>query len=197
MKILVADDHQLIVDDIIDELSDIVPDAECIGTNDPSAILTLTDKHRFDVIFIDIDLDYANGIDLAEQILEKYPRTNIIYVTSYSKYALDSYRTRASTFLMKPVSSQMLKDALQNLRYPVSDIKDEEIEQSFQGSFKVGHLIQTYRKERGISTAKLAEEIGCAQQTVYRWESGSRVPDIPTLMKVAKILGVNLDDLTR
>ena len=172
MKILVADDHQLIVEDMLDELEDIVPDAECIGTNDPSAILSLVDKHRFDVILMDIDLDYANGIDL-------------------------SYRTHASAFLMKPVGTEKLKDALNNLRYPVSDIKDEEIERSFQGSFKVGHLIQTYRKERGISAAKLAEEIGCAQQTVYRWESGTRVPDIPTLMQIAKILGVNLDDLTR
>ena len=165
MKILVADDHQLIVEDMLDELEDIVPDAECIGTNDPSAILSLVDKHRFDVILMDIDLDYANGIDLAEQILAKYPRTNIIYVTSYSEFALESYRTHASAFLMKPVGTEKLKDALNNLRYPVSDIKDEEI--------------------------------GCAQQTVYRWESGTRVPDIPTLMQIAKILGVNLDDLTR
>ena len=197
MKILVADDHQLIVEDMLDELEDIVPDAECIGTNDPSAIISLVDKHRFDVILMDIDLDYANGIDLAEQILAKYPRTNIIYVTSYSEFALESYRTHASAFLMKPVGTEKLKDALNNVRYPVSDIKDEEIERSFQGGFKVGHLIQTYRKERGISAAKLAEEIGCAQQTVYRWESGTRVPDIPTLMQIAKILGVNLDDLTR
>ena len=28
MKILVADDHQLIVEDMLDELEDIVPDAE-------------------------------------------------------------------------------------------------------------------------------------------------------------------------
>ena len=54
MKILVADDHQLIVDDILDELSNIVPDAECIGTNDPGAILGLVDEHHFDVIFMKV-----------------------------------------------------------------------------------------------------------------------------------------------
>ena len=197
MKILVADDHQLIVDDILDELSEIVPDAECIGTNDPRAILGLVDKHRFDVIFMDIDLDYANGIDLAEQILAKYPRTNIIYVTSYSKFALDSYRTQASTFLMKPVGTERLREAMHSLRFPVSDIKDEEIEEMFQGSFKVGNRIHAFRKQCGISTAQLAEEMGCSQQTIYRWESGARVPDIPTLMKIAKIFGVTLDELTR
>ena len=197
MKILVADDHQLIVDDIIDELHGIVPDAECIGTNDAGAILGLVDAHRFDVIFMDIDLDTANGIDIAEKILEKYPRTNIIYVTSYSEFALDSYRTMASTFLMKPVGTDKLRDAMNNLRFPVSDIDDKKIEQMFQGDIGIGPKISAIRKERGISTAALAEQIGCAQQTVYRWENGARVPDVPTLMKIARVLGVNLDDLTR
>ena len=197
MKILVADDHQLIVDDILDELSEIVPDAECIGTNDPSAIIGLVDKHHFDVIFMDIDMDYANGIDIAEQILSKYPHTNIIYVTSYSEYALDSYRTKASTFLMKPVSTEMLKNALQNLRYPISEIKNEEIAEMSKNGIKLGLRIHNIREERGISAAQFAEKIGCALQTVYRWESGTRVPDIPTLMIIAKILGVSLDELTR
>ena len=109
MKILVADDHKLIVEDIVDELHGIVPDAEIIGTNEPDQILKLADKHLFDVIFMDIDLDQENGIDLAEQILEKHPRTNIIYVTSYEKFALDSYRTRASAFLLKPISTERLR----------------------------------------------------------------------------------------
>ena len=197
MKILVADDHQLIVDDILDELGDIVPEAQCIGTNDPSAIPGLVDKHHFDVIFMDIDLDYANGIDLAEQILAKYPHTNIIYVTSYPEYALDSYRTKASTFLMKPVGTEMLKDALKNLRYPVSNIKDKDIAEMAQGSMKLGLKLHRISEERGITANQLAEKLGCALQTVYRWESGTRIPDIPTLMKIAQILGVSLDELTR
>lgn len=197
MKILVADDHQLIVDDILDELSDIVPEAQCIGTNDPSAILGLVDKHHFDVIFMDIDLDYTNGIDLADQILAKYPYTNIIYVTSYPEYALDSYRTKASTFLMKPVGTEMLKDALQNLRYPVPDIKDKDIAEMSQSGVKLGLKIHRIREKRGITANQLAEKLGCALQTVYRWESGTRMPDIPTLMKIAQILGVSLDELTR
>ena len=42
---------------------------------------------------------------------------------------------------------------------------------------------------------KLAEEIGCAVQTVYRWEKGERIPDLPTLMQIAKVLGVRIEDL--
>ena len=75
--------------------------------------------------------------------------------------------------------------------------RDKKIEQMFQGDIGIGPKISAIRKERGISTAALAEEIGCTQQTVYRWENGARVPDVPTLMKIARVLGVNLDDLTR
>ena len=195
MKILVADDHKLIVEDIMDELHDIVPDAKIIGTNKPDEILSLAEEHRFDVIFMDIDLDQANGIDLAEQILAKYPRTNIIYVTSYEKFAFDSYRTRASAFLMKPVSTERLRDALDHLLYPVSDVTEEMLHASFTGGCSVAARIQNCSKEKSISKAKLAEEIGCAVQTVYRWEKGERIPDLPTLMQIAKVLGVRIEDL--
>jgi DNA-binding XRE family transcriptional regulator len=138
----------------------------------------------------------TSDVDRAEQILKKYPRTNIIYVTSYSEFALDSYRTNASTFLMKPVGTEKLRDAIQNLRFPVSDINDRKIEQMFQGNISIGQRISSIRKERCISAAQIADEIGCTQQTVYRWERGERIPDVPTLMKIARVLGVNLDDLT-
>lgn len=197
MKILVADDHQLIVDDIIDELSEIVPDAECIGTNQPAQILSLVDEQRFDVIFMDIDLDQYNGIDLAEKILAKYPRTNIIYVTSYEKFALDSYRTRASTFLMKPVRTEILRDAMEHLRYSVSNVTDEMVTASCVGEGSVGSQIKKCRKDSGLSKQQFADEMGCALQTIYRWENGERIPDVPTLLKIAKVLGVKLDDLVR
>ena len=111
----------------------------------------------------------------------------------------DNKNVNGGTFIGEIINEINNDIKTNNDNYIIGEIyiKDEEIERTFQGGFKVGHLIQTYRKERGISAAKLAEEIGCAQQTVYRWESGTRVPDIPTLMQIAKILGVNLDDLTR
>ena len=98
---------------------------------------------------------------------------------------------------MKPVNAEMLKNALQNLRYPVSEIKDEEIAQMAQSGVNLGLKIHNIREERGISATLLAEKVGCALQTVYRWESGTRTPDIPTLMKIAQTLGVSLDELTR
>jgi DNA-binding LytR/AlgR family response regulator len=136
-----------------------------------------------------------NGINLAEKILKEFPRTNIIYITGYEKYAFESYRTHASAFLLKPIGPEMLEDALRNLRYPVSNItEDMLVEQSLTGSV-IGMRIQKCREERGISRNDFAEALGCVLSTVGRWENGSRVPDVPMLMRIAKTLGVKIDDL--
>lgn len=196
MKILVVDDHPLIVEDIIDELKGIVPDAEMMGTSNSLEVSELCDRHHFDVIFMDIDMPGINGLDLAKEIQKKYPRTNIIYVTGHEKYALESYKTWASAFLVKPVSTERLRSAMNNLRYPISSISEEMIREQYAGSAAIGARIKMYREKRNMSRNEMASLMNVSVQSVYRWESGERVPDVATLMQIAKHLGINIDALT-
>ena len=193
MKILIADDHQFIVDDLMDEINKLLPDAQCDGTSDPDKIPGLFEKNRYDVIFMDINMPGKNGISIAKKILEAAPRTNIIYITGFGEYALESTRTYASAFLVKPVTTDMIRDALAHLRHPVSDITDEMIESEYAGKAVIGKRIEKYREERGMSRQELADAMSVAVQTVYRWESGEREPDIATFLKLLKVLGVSYD----
>lgn len=195
MNILIADDHQLIIDDLTDELSTIAPTAKCIGTTDPETIPALFVKYKFDVVFLDIEIRNVSGIYIAKKILEKYPRTNIIYITGYEKYALESYETAASSFLVKPVSTEKIKKAMENLRFPVSEITDDMIVAQYSGSAVIGKKIQKFREEANMSRSELAKRMSVSLQTVYRWENGERVPDMVTFMKLARVLGFNMDKL--
>ncbi|HBI52191.1 MAG TPA: response regulator receiver protein [Ruminococcaceae bacterium] len=189
MKILIADDHQMIVEDLKDEISKLVPDALCIGTSEPEEIIPLFEQYRFDVVFIDIKMPGTNGISLAQKMLDKHPNTNIIYITGYADYAAQAFRTYASAFLEKPVTPDMIEDALAHLRHPVSNITDEMIEQAYAGKGVIGKKLQKWREERGMSQSDLAEALSVDRRTVYRWESGERSPDIPTYMKILQVLG--------
>lgn len=195
MKILVADDHDMIVKDILDELSKILPDAMCVGTSEPEEIIPLFKQHRFDVVFIDIKMPDTSGIDLAQEILEISPVANIIYITGYADYAAEAaFRTYASAFLEKPVTTAMIKDALAHLRHPVSDLTDEIIEQEYAGKAIIGKKIQKWRKEAGLSCLELAGMLNVDRRTVNRWESGERTPDIPTYMRIMKVLGKDAEE---
>ena len=97
MKILIADDHRLIVDDLLDEVSSIFPGALCVGTSDPTEIIPLFKENEFDVIIMDIDMPEINGIELASKLLRIKPRTNIIYITGYEQFAYESFKTNPSS----------------------------------------------------------------------------------------------------
>jgi transcriptional regulator with XRE-family HTH domain len=58
--------------------------------------------------------------------------------------------------------------------------------------------IKKYRKERGLSQDKLARLADVAHATIIKIESGGiQSPTIDTVQKIAKALGVGLEDLTK
>ena len=58
--------------------------------------------------------------------------------------------------------------------------------------------IKKYRKERGLSQDKLARLADIAHATIIKIESGGiQSPTIDTVQKIAKALGVGLEDLTK
>ena len=195
MKVLIVDDHPMIVDDLIDETEKLLPNAECTGTSNPSDVLRLFREQLFDIVIMDIEMGSKNGISLAKKILEIKPRTNIIYITGHPQYALESYSTYASTFLVKPVTTEHLRDAFSHLRFPVSRLTPEEVEEHFAGEPLIGKRIEKYREERGMSRQELADALFVSLQTVYRWENGGRQPDIVTLIKLSQILAIDVNQL--
>lgn len=46
---------------------------------------------------------------------------------------------------------------------------------------KIGKMLQTLRKEKGMTQEQLAEKLGVARRTVSRWETGSNMPDLDVL----------------
>ncbi|MBQ6035971.1 MAG: helix-turn-helix transcriptional regulator, partial [Lachnospiraceae bacterium] len=46
------------------------------------------------------------------------------------------------------------------------------------------------------SRNEFAKQMNVSVQSVYRWESGERVPDILTLLEIARVLCATMDQLT-
>lgn len=51
------------------------------------------------------------------------------------------------------------------------------------------------RKAHGLSQQKLGDAVGLARNTICQYESGNRVPDVDTLIKLADYFGVSVDYL--
>ena len=55
--------------------------------------------------------------------------------------------------------------------------------------------IREYREELGLTQSELAKNIGTLQRNVSNWENGVNEPDCATLLKLAELFEISLDEL--
>jgi len=60
---------------------------------------------------------------------------------------------------------------------------------------KFGNSMRELRKAMMLSQRELGEKIDVPQTTISDWETGKYLPDVYQASKLAKALGVPLDDL--
>jgi len=59
----------------------------------------------------------------------------------------------------------------------------------------VGAYISQLRKEKNLTQAELAEQLNISHQAVSKWENGIALPDTETLLLLAKIFQVSIEEL--
>ena len=59
----------------------------------------------------------------------------------------------------------------------------------------IGKRIAHLRKEKGLTQEELAQHMGISPQAVSKWENDQTCPDISALPKLARLLGVTVDEL--
>ena len=122
MNILIADDELGMRYDLQFAIERVAPSDDNIfyfAQNYDTAIEQLK-NNKINVAFLDINMPGKSGLELARAIKSLDPDINIIVVTAYREYALDALRLYVSAYLLKPVDDNELREALENLRTPLS-----------------------------------------------------------------------------
>ncbi|MDY4522700.1 MAG: LytTR family DNA-binding domain-containing protein [Atopobium sp.] len=71
---------------------------------------------RVDVLFMDISMPKTTGMQLAEAMQKIKNPPAIVFVTAHSEYALNAFNVDAVDYLMKPVESERLTQALNKVQ---------------------------------------------------------------------------------
>ncbi len=111
IRTILADDEVLARDRLrfllqADKRVDIV--AECRNGRETIAAV---DRHRPDLLLLDIEMPGQNGIAVAEQMqTDSVPF--LIFVTAYPQYATKAFDVEALDYLVKPIEAERLRLAL-------------------------------------------------------------------------------------
>lgn len=119
MRFAICDDNfvhaHLLESCLIERLDDNI---ECDIYQSGEALLDkiFNTDNRYDMLFLDIEMEGNNGIDTANAIREKDEKLLIIFVTSHSEYMKECFQCMPFRFMIKPVQQGELEEILKAAR---------------------------------------------------------------------------------
>ncbi|MGM9538168.1 MAG: LytR/AlgR family response regulator transcription factor [Candidatus Onthomonas sp.] len=89
--------------------------------------LTVEAPGQVDILLLDIELDGRNGIKLAQQLQERWPRIRVIYITGHIEYCEEIFQGSPTAFLIKPVKPDKLRFALEKATRELEEGEEQSV----------------------------------------------------------------------
>lgn len=135
MNIIAVDDNASALNKLKELIQDIMPGANIICLSEPKEVIAC--KEKIDIVFMETRLGSTNGLELAQRLMKIHGKINIVFVTEYPDNAVDAFTVNASGYILKPATSENIREALSNLRYPPDQEKKERLTIRTFGTFEV------------------------------------------------------------
>ena len=114
LKVLIADDHRLMLS-ALRIILDADPEIEVVGeANDGSEVLPLVGRTQPDVVLLDVRMPGMDGLTVLERLREQYPSIAVVMLSGIDDPVLvrAALERGAAAFVLKHVDSRDLGSAL-------------------------------------------------------------------------------------
>ena len=111
---LVAEDEGVLREELCAHLAALWPELRIVAqaANGLEA-LQLMDRHRPDVLFLDIQMPGLTGIEVARQAER---RMHIVFITAYDAHAVAAFERGAVDYVLKPYSAARLAESVRRVK---------------------------------------------------------------------------------
>lgn len=138
MRILVVEDENLMLERLCRCIQEASPAAEVVAFRRCMEALEYVKHEHVDVAFLDIQMRYMDGMELARKMKIIHPAINIVFTTGYVDYVYDAISDiRRSGYILKPITTEQVRKELENLRNPVVIKPDKKMFIRCFGNFDV------------------------------------------------------------
>ena len=181
-SILLADDHQVVIDGLKALLGG-EPDMQVIGqATDGLEVLPRVLELKPDVLVLDLMMPGLNGLEVARQVRERAPATRVIVLSMHSNdaYVVEALRNGAAGYVLKQAEARALVDAIRTVRTgarylspPLSEEKLQRWEHEAKAApFDPYDTLSTREREvlqlaaEGLTSAAIGERLQIGKRTV-------------------------------
>lgn len=117
IRIVIADDH-IVVRDGLAAILGLQPDMEIVAeAGDGEEACAAFEKHRPDVLLLDLRMPKLDGVDVVRAVCAKHPDARIVIITTYAgdEDIFHSLKAGAKGYLLKDAPRQQIIEAVRNV----------------------------------------------------------------------------------
>lgn len=131
-------------------------------------------KHpgEVDLLFLDVEMKDLNGMETAEEIRKFDKELLIVFVTGYSEYVFDGYRTGALDYVLKPAKEEQIRQVLSRAREHFFQKREKNfVFQNQDGTFRMplDKILYFYSDRRQVGVVTEKEEYFFMESSL-RWK---------------------------
>ena len=114
IKVLIVDDHQLMIEGLKVLLEDELGIKVVSGEASMGEAIKILEEQQVDIILMDINMPEISGIDMTKKIKELYPAVKVIALTMHEDISVISkmIKAGASGYILKRTNMQEVVDAI-------------------------------------------------------------------------------------
>lgn len=176
LRVLLADDHSLIVKGIIGLLQS---HYEIVGSvENGQALVEAAQRLKPDVVVLDISMPILNGLDAAREIKKELPATKLVFLTMHGNavYLRKALEAGASAYVLKSGAGEELLVAIEDARrgktYITPDFGNGVIDSVLHTSCRASIELTNRQRQilqliaEGKQNKEIAEILGVSVKTV-------------------------------
>ena len=117
-RAVIAEDEGNLREELRETLATVWPELHvCAEAEDGDMALRALERYSPDVLFLDIQMPGKSGLEVARQASG---RCHVVFVTAYDTYAVSAFDQGAVDYVVKPLSTQRLEQAVRRVQERLS-----------------------------------------------------------------------------
>lgn len=167
-RIIVAEDEELLLNNLIQKIEQTGLNFTVIAKAQTGTLaLELVKEHNPDVLITDIKMPVMTGIELLEQVHQQFPNIRTMIISGFSdfEYAKKAISFRVESYLLKPIDSDELLEALLEIQTGL-ELENASYNSIFNESLSANtpqqiahvlreYLVHNYSKEINLNSIAL------------------------------------------
>jgi len=144
-RAVIADDERLMREQLRARLAEAWPELEIVAeAKNGLEAVEMVREHRPEVVFLDIRMPGATGVEAARQIAQLPPPARddssgsdgdddtllpeIVFITAYDQYAVEAFEQGVADYVLKPAERERLTLTVQRIQQRLAARRDDSIE---------------------------------------------------------------------